>query len=183
SVPNTFGPVAFNVDTGVFILTLNDSGVGVIVRGVPYQGTLSAAGLCTQPPVQWEVAPTTAWPLGLPSGLALTVNGAGLTATISGTYTGPTLTGSGGANPYSVRAIAVDSVGHTGVILVPLVTGTNLQIAGWDTVPTSGGTIAFPLPHAFIATPGGWAYNGAYSGGIQLIATGGVGPFTWGVSP
>jgi hypothetical protein len=168
---NTNAPVLFDVVTGLYILSIDASGVGTILRGVSYQGTLSAAGICTQPPVQWQVAPTPQWPNTLPAGLTLNVNGAGITATISGTYSGVTLTN------YRVRIIAVDSVGNTGVVLISLSTGTDLNIAGWDTVPTSGGTLSFPLPNAFIATPGGWAFNGAYSGAIQLVATGGVAPY------
>ena len=179
----TAGPVAFNVDTGTYILSPSAAGVGPIPPGFAYQGTLSAAGLCTQPPVQWQVAPTPQYPntlAGSLPGLALSVNGDGTTATISGTYSGPAIAQ---GTPTNIRFIAVDSVGNTGEVVVPFYTHSNLTITGWDTIPTSGGTIAFPLPHAFIATPGGWAYNGAYSGGIQLVATQGVAPYTWGVSP
>jgi hypothetical protein len=175
-------PLAFNVDTGTYILAIDDSGAGPIPPGFAYQGTLSAAGICTQPPVQWQVAPTPQYPLTLSAlpGLSLTVNGAGVTATVSGTYSGPAILP---ASPTCIRFVAVDSVGNTGVVVHPFYTHTNLAISGWDTVPTSGGTISFPLPHAFVATPGGWAYNGAYSGGIQLVATQGVAPYTWSVAP
>src|SRR5208282_6740755 len=114
---------------------------------------------------------TTQWPLLLPSGLSLQVNGSGATATISGTYSGAKLTGSGGANPWQVRVIAVDINGNTAEAVVPLTTDTNLIVVGWDTVPTSGAIQPFPLPNAII--------TGSY-GPIQLVAKNGV-PLAGGV--
>jgi hypothetical protein len=160
----------FYVRTGLWTIGIDASGIGDIPRGESYQGLLAVTGTFTTP-VQWEIAPTTQWPLLLPSGLSLQVNGSGATATISGTYSGAKLTGSGGANPYQVRVIAVDINGNTAEAVVPLTTDTNLIVVGWDTVPTSGAIQPFPLPNAII--------TGSY-GPIQLVAKNGV-PLAGGV--
>src|SRR5208282_703709 len=160
----------YYVRTGLWTIGIDASGIGDIPRGESYQGLLAVTGTFTTP-VQWEIAPTTQWPLLLPSGLSLQVNGSGATATISGTYSGAKLTGSGGANPWQVRVIAVDINGNTAEAVVPLTTDTNLIVVGWDTVPTSGAIQPFPLPNAII--------TGSY-GPIQLVAKNGV-PLAGGV--
>jgi hypothetical protein len=161
----------FTVNTGTVALGIDDSGVGTIYRGVSYQGTLSV-GLCATPPVQWQVAPTTAYTNILPTGLSLAANGNGLNAAISGTYSGVILTN------YPVRIIAVDSLGNTGVVLLSVSTGTDLKIIGWDTVPSTG-VQSFPLPNATITA----SYPFPPSTAIQLIATGGVPPYSWADTP
>ena len=218
--------------------------VGFIPRGEPYQGTL--IGICTQPPVAWQIAPTAAYSNTLLSGLTLQASGNGATATISGTYSGvphvattidgisitqvarsgtlttitanntlqvgdyvivtsssnsslngtwlvtfvdgtfpasntlfkfntvasgtilPTAdTGTATGLGYIIRVIAVDNLGDTAEALIPLITGTNLVVIGWDTIPPSNSPFgySFPLPNDIITAP---------YGPLQLIATHGV---------
>jgi len=150
STLSTPGPwlVASNEPT----IAIDDSGVGIIPRGANYNGTMLAipGSQTPVPPVLWEVAPTSDNPNLLPSGLIL-ASGDGDIATISGIYSGSPLSG------YLIRVVAVDSVGNTGVALVPLST-------------VSGITITTPsLPNAIVGV--------GYS--FQMMEAGGVGPFTW----
>jgi len=132
--------------------------------------------------VQWQVAPTSQYPNPLPAGLTIQANGQGATATISGTYSGPILSG------YLVRIIAVDGTqpdGQTAEAVMSLDTDTNLAIVGWDYVPATNAPNGYPFP------PPNAVVTGAY-GPIQLIArhgvplgtnTDGYNQYSWGSVP
>jgi hypothetical protein len=131
-------------------MLIDTSGVGAVDRGAPYQGLLRAFGTFTAP-VSWAVAADT--PNALPSGLVLNANSSdqGVTATISGVYSGSPLTG------YSVKIIAIDNAGNTAQIFVLLSTTSSLRVT---TASLPRGTV-------------GVAYS------VQLTASGVNTPFTW----
>jgi hypothetical protein len=72
-------------------LIINTADVGQINRGTPYQGHLSVSGPGTAP-YSWQIPPAS--PNPLPAGLTVVAdaNTNGVTATISGTYSGGVLT-------------------------------------------------------------------------------------------
>lgn len=157
---------SFNILTGTWLLGIDTSAVGPIPRGEPYNGTLAITGsaVLTGAGVQWQVAPTAAFPNPLPTGLSVLANGQGATATIAGTYSGPILTN------YPVRVIAVDATtpdGQTAETVLMLNTNTNLAIVGWDLVPATNAPNGYPFP------PPNAVITGSY-GPIQIIARNGV---------
>jgi len=148
-------------------MTIDDSGVGVINRGVPYLGTLMATGTFVMPTsaanaITWQVVTSTCASNPLPTGLNLQANASnfGLTAAITGTYSGAALVN------YPVEILATDSVGHTAVIIVDLNTGTDLAITN-TSLPVGSVGGSYPPPSG---------------GGYQMTASGGVAPYTWSIT-
>lgn len=132
-------------------LYIDNSGVGSIDRGAPYQGTLKALGTTSgvpSLPVSWQVASGSS----LPTGLSLQANSGnqGATATISGSYTGV-------LSNYAVTVNATDSLGNFASSSLSLNTFSSL-----DVTTTS-------LPQGII--------NVAYS--APLAASGYNTPITW----
>jgi hypothetical protein len=131
-------------------LVIDTADVGVINRGSPYQGHLSVSGAGTAP-YTWQIPPSS--PNALPTGLNVTADSgtSGVTATISGTYTGAVLTN------YPVEVEVVDANGQTAFAYMLMNTGSNVIITN----------ISLPVGEI----------SGAYS--IQLTASGGVPPYTF----
>jgi hypothetical protein len=131
-------------------MLIDTSGVGAIDRGAAYQGLLRAFGSFTAP-CSWSVASDS--PNPLPSGLTLQANASdnGVTATVSGVYSGAILNG------YSVKVIAIDNAGNTAQVFVLFSTTSSLAVT---TTSLPRGTVSV-----------------AYS--VQLTATGVNTPFTW----
>lgn len=155
--PNT-STSNFSVKTGVPLLTIDQTGLGKVTRGVSYQGRLKLQGPFTLP-ATWSVAPTPGVdPNLLPTGLSLQADAStnGSQAVVSGTYTGSTLSN------YLVRVVSVDAAGKSAVALL-----------AFNTVANAVGVTTISLPNAII--------GGTYS--TQLTASGGVPPYTWASSP
>jgi hypothetical protein len=118
-------PRVFTLQTGAQGgMYIDDSGVGPIDRGAPYQGTLKALGTVVgvpNLPVSWQVDPAS--PNPLPTGLILQANSGnqGATATISGSYTGV-------LTDYAVIVDATDSIGNPASATLSLSTDSSLAI-------------------------------------------------------
>src|SRR5271157_159802 len=147
-------------------MTISTAGVGDLLRGVPYLGTLSVSDPSTPGPsnlVSWSVI------LGsLPSGLSLTasVSDYGTTAKITGVFAG-----AAGAQP-SFTVQTIDQAGHLATAIVTITATTNLAI----NPPPFPGYFGLPTATVGVAiTP------------IQLTATGGGDPsggtpvYTWSI--
>ena len=132
-------------------LQIDTTGVGQVNRGVSYQGRLRVFGPGTAP-FTWQIPPSS--PTPLPTGLSIVPNttNQGVTATITGVYTGLPFTN------LPIQIEATDINGNSTFAYVLLSTGTDLII----TTPS-------PLPSAVI--------TGTYN--VQLQASGGVPPYTF----
>jgi hypothetical protein len=146
---------AFNLLIGASSgLTIDTEGVGPVVRGQHYQGSLSLDGPGIAP-YTWSVSPST--PNLLPVGLSLTADAAtnGATATLSGMLTSDLLN-------LAVQIQAVDANGNLATTFLLLSTVSGLVI-----------TTNTPLPQATV--------GGSYS--VIFAATGVNTPFVWSVDP
>jgi len=134
-------------------LQIDTSGVGTINVGVAYQGVLRAVGPGTAP-FSWQIPPAS--PNSLPAGLVLTADSSnqGVTATISGVYSGTSFTN----RPVEVEV--TDSGGNSAFAYMLLSTGTDLAIT------------TASLPSGII--------NTSYT--TTLAASGGVAPYTFSTS-
>lgn len=135
-------------------LIIDTADVGPIFRGVPYQGHLSVSGPGTAP-YTWQIPPAS--PNALPNGLSVIAdsNTNGVTATISGVYSGAILTN------LPVEIEVVDATGQAAFAYMLMNTASNVTIVNSS------------LPSGEI--------NGAYS--VQLQASGGVPPYTFSLDP
>jgi hypothetical protein len=144
------------INPGMVIIT---TGVGEIYRGVSYLGTLSLGGVTPTVPVQWTIT-SDVHNLFSGVGLALTPGSSnqGLTAYITGLYTGAAFSG------WIVGVQAADSSGHVATANLSLTAGTNLAI-----------TSTSPLPQALVGNS--YTFQFVASGGGS--PTGGAPAYTW----
>jgi hypothetical protein len=132
-------------------LIIDTSDCGPIYRGIPYNGHLSVYGPGT-PPYAWQVPPSSPNVLSsLDFTLTADATTDGVTATISGTYSGAVLTG------YPIEFEVTDSVGNTAFAYVLFTTSSNMYITNRS----------LPVGET----------GGAYS--VQFAATGGVPSYIW----
>lgn len=143
---------AFNVGTASGLL-INTDGIGMIVRGQPYQGTVYAENGVA--PYSWSVSVNSTKPI--PSGMTfvgVSANGS-TNATLSGTTTAD-------LTNYAVEIQVVDANGNRAYTSLFLNTYSSLTI-----------TSPSPLPQATV----GIVYS------TQLTASGANQPFTWSLGP
>lgn len=135
-------------------LIIDTEGIGPMVRGQAYQGTVKVLGTGLAP-FYWGVS--TDSPNQLPAGFTFTGDQSnnGATATLAGKTTVDLLN-------YSVKIHVVDANGNQAFAFLMLNTYTSLLI-----------TTTSPLPQATV--------SGDYS--VQLTASGVNSPFTWSLDP
>jgi hypothetical protein len=135
----------FLIQTGPAVLNIDQSKVGVIDRGVPYQGTLTLENGTSNyvPPIQWQVAPSGN---AILSGLAFQADGAtqGVNAIVGGTYSGTPY------QPYSIAKIT--GSGAT----VTVTTQDAIGFVATNTVVISG-TVNFNGAHAVASVAGDYS--------------------------
>jgi hypothetical protein len=135
-------------------MTIDDSGVGPIYRGVNYNGTLVVGGTYTIP-VSWTVTDDS--PNPLPSGLQLqaSVSNSGKSASIIGLYTGAPIPQ---VSNYRVKVQATDSAGHVTSDTIILYTLSSLAIT---TTSLPNGQVNVAYSQQLAATGGGSPTGGA----------------------
>ena len=160
---------AFQLQIGLATqIYIDTSGIGPLVRGSSYNGTLAVEGPSVAP-YSWAVI--AAGPNLLPAGLTLTGDQAnsGATATISGSTKGVLLN-------YLVEVQVVDANGNVAFAFVPLNTYSTLAITT-AALPqaTVGGAYSFALACSGVNSPFVWtldASSPALPAGMSLTAAG-----------
>lgn len=145
---------SFVISTGSAALLIDQSKVGSVNRGVPYQGTLTlqngTGNFVT--PISWQVAPTATSPNTILTGLSLLPDSAtlGVNAIIAGTYIKPT--GTPPTIPHQVENI-VRIVGNGTTAVV-----TTQQVHGFQVGQTviMAGTVAFNGSFTITAVASDW---------------------------
>jgi hypothetical protein len=161
--------VPYLIKTGAAVLAVDQTKVGVINRGVPYQGTLTILNGSSnfQTPVQWQIAPTPSIPNSILLGLTLQADSStlGANAIISGTYLGiphqaesiVQITGNGGSGTVTVttqQALGFqvgDQVTISGTVHFNA-TATIASVATDKASFTYSATVAFPPESVGTAT-------------------------------
>ena len=152
-VNNSTVTQAYNLTIlGITSLTIDQEGIGPIVKGSAYHGTLSLLGTGYSP-YQWSVATDT--PNPLPNGLTLTTDQSnnGATATLAGTvYTN--------LYNYSVKIQVVDHNGNVATAFLFLSTDSSLEITTtYLPQATVTGTYSTTLAAQGYNTPFNWSID------------------------